>query len=339
MYQTIPPEELARWQADNGWQGAEYNPYAPQNPPQGVYPFPQAYQPAYAPQAPHMQPQVQQEQQWPAQPYYLAYAAPAPQTQWSMPQQAPSNSGYIDAAGVFQQNALQQNAQPEQVQGEPWEQFFPEEEEAQSAEQLAEQTAPKSKHSKALRIVFDVLFCLLIVAILGGSAAFTLSSNPEKNYLGYRLYAVKTPSMTPKADGSSLPGGFRAGALIAVKICEPETIKEGDIVTYMPGKEPDVYLTHRVVRVLDQLNEDRGLFFVTRGDANNSDDPPIRAQAVIGKKVLAIPAIGHVLQIIRGNYVLSIVTILSAFGFIILIRVYFSPPGKKKSKKKQKNPA
>ena len=338
MYQTIPPEELARWQADHSWPGADYNPYAAQNQPQAVYPFPQAYQPAYAPQAQHMQPQLRQEQQWPAQPCYLAYAAPAPQQQWHM--QPASNSGYIDAASAFQRNVMQQNALPEQQ--EPWEQYFPEEADPQRAVQDAAQSdrqnAPKSKRSKAVRILFDVLFCMLIVAILGGSVMFTLSSNPQKSYLGYRLYAVKTPSMTPKADGSSPSGGFRAGALIVVKLCGPETIKEGDIVTYMPGKEPDVYLTHRVVRVLEQLNEDRGLFFVTRGDANNSDDPPITAQAVIGKKVLAVPAIGSILQIIRSNYILSIVTILSAFGFIVLIRVYFSPPGKK-SKKKQKQPA
>jgi len=327
MYQTIPPEELARWQADNGWQGADYNQYAPQNPPQGVYPFQQTYQTPYMPQATHMpQAMHMQEQQWPAQPYYPAYAAPAPQPQWSMQPQAQSNSGYIDAASAFRRDAQQQE--------DHWEQYAPAEDAPQSAEQDAPQSAPKSKRSKAVRILFDVMFSLLIVAILGGSVMFTLSSNPQKSYLGYRLYAVKTPSMTPRADGSSQPGGFRAGALIVVKLCDPETIKEGDIVTYMPGKDPGVYLTHRVARVLDQLNEDRGLFFVTRGDANNSDDPPIKAQAVIGKKVLAIPAIGSILQIIRGNYILSIVTILSAFGFILLIRVYFSAPGKK-SKKKQ----
>jgi len=327
MYQTIPPEELARWQAENGWQGAEYNPYAPQTPQQPMYPFPQAYQTPYGPQM-HM-PQAPQEQQWQAQPYYPAYAAPQ-QSQWPMQQQAPS--GYMDAAGVYHEAPQQ---------GGGWEQHYPAEENPQLAEQNAEQPVPKSKRSKAVRAVFDIMFCLLIVAILGGSVMFTLSSNPEKSYLGFRLYAVKTPSMTPKADGSSPPGGFRAGALIVVKMCEPETIEEGDIVTYVPGRDPGVYLTHRVVKVLDQLNEDRGLFFVTRGDANDSDDPPITAEVVIGKKVLAIPVIGLILQVIRGHYLLSIVTIVSAFGFIILIRIYFAgakpagQDGKGKKKKKQ----
>lgn len=197
-----------------------------------------------------------------------------------------------------------------------------------AAQSLPAQPEAQGRGRNRSRVLFDILFCLLIVSIIGGSVLFAFSENPQKNYFGYRLYAVQTPSMTPKA--GSPPGGFKAGALILIKMCKPETIQVGDIITYVPGKDPGVYLTHRVVQVLDHLNEDNGLFFITKGDANQDDDPPIAAKAVVGKKVAAIPTVGLALDFIRANYILCLITILSAFGFVILLRMYLSGPAEKK---------
>jgi len=190
---------------------------------------------------------------------------------------------------------------------------------------------PEASAKKALRIVSNVLFYVLIVAIVGGGALFAFSKDPQKSYFGYRLYTVKTPSMTPRADGSSPPGGFRAGDTIVVKLVAPETIRVGDIVTYIPGKDPNVYLTHRVVEALDHLQEDKGLFFVTKGDANDADDPPIRGDAVVGIKVLNIPGTGAVLQFIRDNFFLSLVIIISGIGFVILLRMYLDTGTRKRT--------
>jgi len=184
---------------------------------------------------------------------------------------------------------------------------------------------------KAFRIVTNILFYALVLAIVGGSALFALSKDPQKSYFGYRLYTVKTPSMTPQAGGGSPPGGFRAGDAIVVKLVSPETIQVGDIVTYIPGKDPNVYLTHRVVKILDHLHEDKGLFFVTRGDANDADDPPIRGNAVVGVKVLNIPGTGAVLQFIRDNFILSLVVIISSIGFVILLRMYLGTGVRKRT--------
>ena len=174
----------------------------------------------------------------------------------------------------------------------------------------------------------NIIFFCLIAAIVGGAALFAFSDDPGKSFFNYRLYAVKTPSMAPKEDGSSPPGGFRAGDLILVKMCEPETVSAGDIITYVPGADPRVYLTHRVVKVLDSLNDDKGLFFVTRGDANDADDPPVSGDMVIGKKILAIPGGGTILEFVRGNLVLSMLIIVFGFGAAFLLRLYFRNPDK-----------
>lgn len=189
---------------------------------------------------------------------------------------------------------------------------------------------PPSKKRSIGRLVFNCMFYILIFAILGGAVLFTVSGNTQKSYFGYRLYTVKTPSMTPQPGG--LPGGFRAGDTILVKMCDPKTIQVNDVITYVPGSDPNTYLTHRVVNVLDHLNDDQGLFFVTKGDANPSDDPPIAAKAMVGKVVAVIPSAGGVIEFIRSHFILCVVSIVSAIGSIILLRMYFSDPNKKKQK-------
>jgi len=186
---------------------------------------------------------------------------------------------------------------------------------------------PQTTGRKFGRIIFNAMFYCLIIAILAGAAMFTFSGNTQKSYFGYRLYTVKTPSMTPQAGGPS--GGFRVGDTILVKLCDPETVQPGDVITFTPGSDPNVYLTHRVEKVLNHLNEDQGLFFVTKGDANPSEDPPIAAKAVIGKVVAVIPGAGGIIEFVRSNFVLCLISIAAAIGSIILLRMYFSGPDKK----------
>jgi len=194
-----------------------------------------------------------------------------------------------------------------------------------------------SKVKKIGQTIFNFLFCILVISIIGGAVLFGFSNDARKSYFGYRLYTVKTASMTPREDGSSPAGGFRAGDAIIVKLCEPESVQVGDIVTYVSGSSPDVYLTHRVVNVLDHLNDNQGIFFITRGDANNADDPPITGKAIVGKKVLTIPDAGFIFQFIRDNFILSIIIIVSGFGLVILWRAYFSNSEKTEKRKQYVN--
>ena len=187
------------------------------------------------------------------------------------------------------------------------------------------------------RILLNTLFYCLIVAIIGGAILFAFSENTQKSLFGYRLYSVKTPSMTPQPGGPA--GGFRAGDMVVVRLCDPQTVRTNDIITFVPGKDPNVYLTHRVVKVLDHINEDKGLFFVTKGDANPSDDPPVAAKAVIGKKVFSVPAIGGVIEFIRSNLFLCVIAVIAAIGLVTLLRMYFSYPKKEDSRAAHEQPA
>ena len=188
---------------------------------------------------------------------------------------------------------------------------------------------PDTASKKILRAVTNLAFWALCIALLGGSILFALNKDPNKNYLGYRAYNVLTNSMAPNADGSSPPGGFIKGDTIIVQMCKPEQIKANDIVTFNPNPndpESTAYLTHRVVRILDELGGKQGLYFVTKGDHNKSEDPPIAGASIIGKKVAMIPRVGGILQLIRARFALSVVVIVSLFGTILMLQWYFSKP-------------
>ena len=192
--------------------------------------------------------------------------------------------------------------------------------------------ATQSLAKKLARILLNILFYTFCFGIVAGAAGMALSSDPQKSFLGYRFYKVLTPSMTPQAD--SPPGGFYAGDLIVTKLCPADEVEVGDIITFVPGQAAKSYLTHRVVDIRYERNGTPGIYFVTRGDANNADDPLIQGDSdppmLIGKKVFSIRFAGAAIEFIRENTVLSLVFLCSSLLFIAVLRRYFTVSKKRR---------
>jgi signal peptidase len=89
-------------------------------------------------------------------------------------------------------------------------------------------------------------------------------------------------------NGVSMVPAMKAGDLAIMQEVELETIQVGDIIQYR--RYGDLVL-HRVVRI-EMRSE--GPQFITRGDANNVDDDPVPANAVMGKVVLVVPKVGWI---------------------------------------------
>lgn len=192
-----------------------------------------------------------------------------------------------------------------------------------------DQEHKKKQGKKILNVLYNIVFFALCAGIVTGAVLFAFSSNPEKSIFGYRFYNVLSSSMEP-SEGSPDGGFYEGDVIIVKKVTDYNEINVGDIITFNPGKESKAYLTHRVVDIKTQLNSDKGLYFVTRGDANKSDDPPISAELVIGKKVFTIPKLGGVVGFIQDNLILSIVFILSLFAFIVVLKQFLKITQKKK---------
>ena len=87
----------------------------------------------------------------------------------------------------------------------------------------------------------------------------------------------------------------------AVVVELTKDVKENDIIVY---KEDDDFITHRLI----EINENGD--FVTKGDANNTEDKPISESQVLGKVIYIIPKLGIWRRAILSPQVLILTTTL-----------------------------
>lgn len=162
-------------------------------------------------------------------------------------------------------------------------------------------------------IISDILFYLLIIAILAGAVTYASSRTADKSILGYRYYDVLTGSMEPS---------YSVGELIFVKVTPAEDIQVGDPVTFNPGSTGDSYLTHRVIEKIEDYQGTGVTCFRTQGDANDSPDPFIIDEGrMIGVVKMGIPYLGFVVLFVQTHYI-------GIIAFVVLFTVFFSLLGK-----------
>lgn len=127
---------------------------------------------------------------------------------------------------------------------------------------------------------------------------------------GLCLYVVNVSVFT--GDRMPMPFGYGAGIVLSGSM-EPElrvddviivhretSYQVGDVVVYRSGRSAVV---HRIVQV-------SGSDVITKGDANNAADEPIRLSDINGKVVARIPRAGTVVDYIRSP--LGVILVLGA---------------------------
>lgn len=140
---------------------------------------------------------------------------------------------------------------------------------------------------------------LLILVVVVLCAAMVV---PE--FCGYRIYNVVTGSMAP-----TIP----AGSLIYVSGIEAKEVQEDEVIAYYSSLETGGVITHRVLEN-DLVNG----YFITKGDANEKEDPtPVPYEHLIGEVVLSVPVLGNILTAIttENGRILSVVMV--ALGAIL----------------------
>ena len=111
--------------------------------------------------------------------------------------------------------------------------------------------------------------------------------------------------------GGSMEPAIPIGSMVAISPVEPATIAVGDIVTVRAGN--GVLVTHRVARILDDTS---GRRFELRGDANTGPDASlVRAPALVGRVVLAIPVLGSLRSVLADPAGLAAAAVLVASLF------------------------
>lgn len=85
-----------------------------------------------------------------------------------------------------------------------------------------------------------------------------------------------------------------------------------DVVTFVNNER---IITHRITEIID---ENIGILYETKGDANRTGDEDLIVQEqIIGKVVFVLPKLGYFVSISKSKYGLIFLLLIPAFIFIV----------------------
>lgn len=148
---------------------------------------------------------------------------------------------------------------------------------------------------------------ILLAALFAFTTLATKDTNQVASLAGYTPLTVASDSMSPT---------FRAGDLIIIRKCDPQTLKEGDIVTFHTIINNEFALnTHRITEIQD-LGGARN--YVTKGDNNELADIHMIADGdIVGKYVCHLAGFGKVMSFLSSSLGFLLVIVLPLLIFFI----------------------
>ena len=144
-------------------------------------------------------------------------------------------------------------------------------------------------------LLFIIVVLMLVVVILQRATNNTVTIG------GYRLFSVATGSMVPV---------YNVGDVLISKEIKPEDIKVGDDITYVGEKNSfkGKIVTHRVISI--EKKEDGNYKIITKGVANDEQDPEIDQTQIYGKIIYKIKILSFLDRMLKNMYI---------FYFVIFI--------------------
>jgi len=124
--------------------------------------------------------------------------------------------------------------------------------------------------------------------------------------LGWQLQHVESGSMSPT---------YPVGSLLVTAQVDPSSVTVGMPIVFEDPREPGRLVTHRVVGVAPGGE----LMFLTRGDANATDDPaPVPARLVKARVLWHVTVLGAVLDWLQFPRSLVLLVLLPAALLLVL---------------------
>ena len=141
-----------------------------------------------------------------------------------------------------------------------------------------------------------LLICSFLLITVNLLSYFNIS------FFGFRIFKVASGSMEPYLNINDV-----------ILIKKANNYEKGDVITYLSDDE---YITHRIVTIdFDEI--------VTKGDANNTLDEPIKVESVKGKVIYKFRYLGFLNYLFSKPMTLIMVLIM---GITLLAII----PNKKK---------
>lgn len=159
----------------------------------------------------------------------------------------------------------------------------------------------KTRKINMLGCILNILITVVVVITIIGlyyMAQVKILNKDYANIFGYTFFEVATGSMA---------NTINIGDIVVVKV--NEAFKENDIIVY---KEENSFITHRVIKI-------DGQNLITRGDANNSEDKPIKSDQILGKVIYVIPKIGIWRKVLASPEILGMIIIFIILSGVVLM--------------------
>jgi len=153
--------------------------------------------------------------------------------------------------------------------------------------------------------IFIVIAVIIIILVVYSMVQTKMMKKDYVNIAGFTILQVATGSMSPTMEEKDI--------IVAKILSKEQALSLGidDIVIY---QEKNYMITHRIVKV--EKDE-----FVTKGDANNTSDNPIKKDEVIGKVVHIISDIGIWEKVLTEPQVyISIMMTITLWGITFLYK-------------------
>ena len=160
----------------------------------------------------------------------------------------------------------------------------------------------KTRKINMLGCILNILITVVVVITIIGlyyMAQVKILNKDYANIFGYTFFEVATGSMA---------NTINIGDIVVVKV--NEAFKENDIIVY---KEENSFITHRVIKI-------DGQDLITRGDANNSEDKPIKSDQILGKVIYVVPKIGIWRRVLASPEILGMIIIsIILLGVVLML--------------------
>ena len=93
-------------------------------------------------------------------------------------------------------------------------------------------------------------------------------------------------------ESGSMAPAIHTGSIVVIRA--QKSYRVGDVITFFYSMRDETPTTHRIVEIKEADGEKR---YVTKGDANENEDPnTIEEEAVVGKVLFSVRFVGYILE-------------------------------------------
>ena len=178
----------------------------------------------------------------------------------------------------------------------------------------------KKHKTKIIKSILVKLIYILALPIIIWNLSMIIQTiqNPYEtpSMFGIKIFCIISGSMEPN---------ISVNDLVLIKEVPQEEIGVKDIICFDNRGER---ITHRIV---DMYEENGKIYYITQGDANNTEDSrPVEYENIEGKYIGKIPKVGSIVLALKSKTTLGIV-----LAVLIILYIFEQKGNRKKMRRNQ----